>query len=389
MRTLNAFSLTITALALGVVCAQYPTAWNLLFSAALLVILVGLLGLLEGHLASYLLMAAAAVAAYAAGSAFASVALWLDGAPATILGLLATAVVFTVIWRLKSRVRRVFPADLLILSGRLTPSLHVVPGPAHVLPLFTRVLAVMPRNQQEHTLQIERVNVRSQEGPLGGVAQNINRLELELVYRVDDEACMGAFSVHNRDLFFKQAAETVGKKLPAAMGEKLFWVEVWRLALTDIAERLVRTAVHRSGLGAMAVSEQRELIEAAVIEPLREEALRIGLRIEECTILAVEPDESDAALAGREALLQALARAEEIKLTGDAQAVARQAQVGAMVEAVKAAGGQVPQRIVELIIHGVLPHTVLGAYVPGHGPGDTLVDLQTRPGGKPGDPTRN
>lgn len=389
MRTLNALCLTITALALAVLCAQSPTPWNLLLSAALLVVLGALVVFVKDYMASFVLMAAAAGAAFAAGSAFGDRALLLDGGPARMLGLLATAAVLVAIWRLKSRVRRVYKSDLLVLTGRWTPSMRIVTGPDHVLPLGMKVLAVMPNNEQERTVAIEQVNVRPQPGPLGAVAQNINKIELELVYRVDVGHIMGVFNVHNRDDYFAQAEEAAGKRMPAAMGVKLFWVKVWELALKDIAERHVRLAVHRSGLSAMAVSERRDEIERAIIEPIREEALRIGLSILECNIQNVEPDERHAALAGREALLQALARAEEIRLTGDAQAGARAAQVRAMVDAVKAAGGQVPQRIVELIIHGVLPHTVLSAYVPGHGPGDSFVDVQTRPGARPGDPTRN
>lgn len=373
MRTLNAIMLTITGLALGVACYLHPTPWNVLLSLALLGTLVALASFVSGHAASYVVLAAAAGAAYATGASFGAGPLWLDDGPAAMLGLLTMAAVIVVFWRLKSRVRRVYKSDLLILTGKLMPSMRIVTGPEHVLPLFQKVLAVMPNNEQERTLTIEHVNVRPQPGPLGGVAQNINRVELELVYQVDPQAVMGAFGVHNRDDFFKEGADAVGKRMPAAMAEKLFWVKIWELALADIAERHLRLAVHRSGMSAMGVSERRDEIEAMIVEPIGEEARKIGLTLLECNIHNVEPDEAVAALEGREALLKALARAKEIELTGVAQAGARAAQVHAMVEAVKAAGGQVPQRIVELIIHGVLPHTVLSAYVPGYNPGDPLV----------------
>lgn len=389
MRTLNAISLAITAFALTVVCALTPTLVNLVLSVALLGIFGALTLLINEHKIAYGLIGVASVAAYAAGSAVGRVALGLGELPAVMLGLLATAAVFTVVWRLKKRVRRVYAHELLILSNKVGPGSEIVTGPTYVLPLDKKILAEMPRYRQEHELTIRRVNTRSKESPLGSVTQNIDHVEVELVYKLDDEHPFKCLNIHNRDLIFGEVAAELGTTYPAAMRNKQFWVESWKRALFDIAERTVRNEIHRSGLTAFQVSELREQIGAVVLKELRKEAAEYGLIVEECNLLQVEPDEAQAALHGREALLQALARAEEIKLTGEAQAGARAAQVNAMVEAVKAAGGQVPQRIVELIVHGVLPHTVLSAYVPASVPGDTLIDLQPRPGGRPGSAFRN
>lgn len=388
MRTLNAISLTITAFALAVVCVFAPTPGNLVLAVALLGICAGLMALVNEHQIFYGLLGAAALSAYAAGSTVGREALFIERLPSAILGLLAMAAVFTVVWRLKKRVRRVYPHELLILSNRVGPGSEIVRGPAYVLPLSTKILAEMPRSRQEYELSIHRVNTRSQESSLGFVTQNIDHIEVELVYKLNDENPFKCLNVHNRDTIFSETAKAVGMGFPAAMRSKEFWIQTWKRALFDVAERIVRNEVHRSGMTAVQVSEQRELIGKAVLHELREEAAEFGLIVMECNLLQVEPDEAEAALKGREALLHALARAREIELTGEAQAGARAAQVNAMVEAVKAAGGQVPQRIVELIVHGVLPHTVLSAYVPAHAPGDALLDLQPRPG-RSGDAFRN
>jgi hypothetical protein len=387
MRTLNGICVAITALALAVVCLLFPSPSNALIAAALLITLGVLAALTTEHLIAYALMAVAALTAYGAGTA-AGARMWLDRGPAAMVGLLGAAAALALLWRVKSRLRRVYPHELLIMSSRFEPKTRVVAGPAHVLPLAEKILAEMPRYRQERELSVRRVNTRQQPGPLGQLTQNIDRVEVELVYKLDEENLFRAFAIHNRDAIFAAAAQAVGKGYPAAMRDKQFWIEAWRQGLEDVAERAVRGAIHRSGLTALEVSELREQIGAAVLEDVRREAAEFGLTVLECNLLQVEPDEAEAALAGREALLQALARVEEIRLTGEAQAVARAAQVRAMVDAVKAAGGQVPQRIVELIVHGVLPHTVLSAYLPAHAPGDALVDLHPR-GGRPGDPQRN
>jgi hypothetical protein len=261
--------------------------------------------------------------------------------------------------------QRIYFNELMVISNRLNGGLSIVKGPAWVLPVpgATSPLAHMPCYHQEHELRIEQINTRPQPGPLGEVSQNIATMVVELVYQLNPDAAMRAFRIHNQDTIFAAAGQAVGKGRREAMLDKTFWVEVWRLAMADLAERFIRTIVHRSNLTALEVSYRRCEIEAAVTARLKVEAAQIGLDLLECNILQVEPDEAGAALASRETLVRAQGLAEEIALKGEADAMARASMVRQMVEALRDSGGQVSTRMIELIIQGALPHPMLSSYL--------------------------
>ncbi|GAB4434679.1 MAG: hypothetical protein OHK0015_24690 [Chloroflexi bacterium OHK40] len=392
MRTLGFVLLLIHSLTLIGIARLYPEPTTLVLCLALFVI-GGVLAAL-GLFTSYGLLAAlSVVTAGGVGYGLATRALWLSPAAGLAMAIVAMGLTLGLQAWIRSRLQRVFFNELLVVIYPQNGGFGVVQGPAWFYPVAGAVepLALMPCYQQEYELRLTRVNTRPQPGPLGEVGENIDELVVELVFQLHPANCLRIFGVHNQEAIFRAAATEAGAAMPAAMRDRRFWSAAWRHALADITERIVRTEVHRSGLTALEVRHQRERIEAAVLARLRAEATNLGLEILECNLLQVEPDEASATMASRETMLRAQGRAEEIAITGEAHAMARAALVREVVAAVRASGAQVSPRTIDLIVQGVLPQALLGAYMrPSADLPDTLMDLHSRPGGPhPGDPARN
>lgn len=364
MRTLGIFLLALHGIAAAAVYSQYNTLGALILCIALFAIAAGL-AWQQSHVAYAVLMLFTAAVAGVAGYSLATEGLGLSSEAGLVFGLAALVLAMGLQAALRGKLQRVYFNELMVVSYKLTGGRAIIKGPAWVLPVvgISKPMARMPRYTQEHELRLERINTRPQSGPLGDVGQNIASLVLELVYRLNVDNPMKAFSIHNQDEIFAAAARSIGKNRQDAMLDKQFWVEVWRQAMADVAERIVRMAVHQTEMAALDVSHRRCEVEAAVAARLKVEAAQMGLELLECNILQVEPDEAGAALASRETLLRAQGLAEEIALKGEADAMARAALVRQMVEALRSSGSQISPRMIELIIQGALPHAMLGSYL--------------------------
>jgi hypothetical protein len=353
MRTLGLFLLAIHGVVLAAAYSQYARPVTLALCVVLFILGASLVWV-QTFAAYGALLALSMAAAGAAAYGLATGRLWLSSGAGIAAGLAVAALVMGLAGMAHSRMQRVFFNELMVIGYRLNGGFATVSGPAWVLPVpgVSQPLALLPRYEQEHELTITKINTRPRPGALGDISQNISTMAVELVYELIPAQAFHAFSTHNQDAFFAAAARLVRRPMPQAMLDKQFWVEVWRLAMADIAERVVRTVVHRANMTALEVSHRRDVLEADIARLLAAEAAAIGLRLLGCTIMRVEPDEAGASLASR-----------ELAMTGGAEALTRAAMLREMVAALRSSGNQVTPEMIELIIQGALPHPILSAYL--------------------------
>jgi hypothetical protein len=250
---------------------------------------------------------------------FATQQLWLDTAAATFLALLALILVACAALFGWSNTQVIFPNVVLLKINRPFDNLQVFPGPARLLNHpFARSLAMLPRGRHEFTMRLENVDTMPHDTPFGPADQKIKLLQVEIVYTLQSARFERVFTLPNQSERFKAAAAALGMTVSRAMIDPAFWSYVWREALSEAAERIVREHIHRSGLGPLDVDRQRGAIAEEVRAELAVEANLLALSIRELSFLHVEPDLAATSLHERAAYIEALNRIEELHLTGEA-----------------------------------------------------------------------
>jgi len=383
MRLYSVALITISGVSLAFVYNQHPDGLTLALCLVLFSLSTALVS--ANNFNMLLTLAGLSLAfVFGAGYSLAFDVWWLEPPLAFAVALaLAVGMAMADRWAW-SKMQRAYHGELLVVSDKFVGGLQAVVGPAWVLPLpiFRRLLARLPRYQQEHELRLTRVNAHPRAGSLGMLSQNVDLLVVELVYRLLPDGHRRIFAFPNQDTLFSEAAAALRKGRRDAMLDKQFWVQVWRAALTDCAARVLRSVIHEAGLSPHEVSVQRGALAARALEQLRVEAEQLGLELLSLSFSQVETDEAEAAQLSRAQMVQAQGRAQEIELTGEAQARVRAALVREVADIVRASGGALSQRMLELIIQGVLPQSLLQTYL--QGPTTELIDRMADRDGRTG-----
>lgn len=297
--------------------------------------------------------ALAALSSGIAGYSFATEQLWLHG-PVTLLFLIpplvATAGVGLALW---SRTERVWPLEVMVLSNPHTGKLTAVPGPDRVLlSAMAQPLARLPRSPFEIAVVLEGVNTQPADSPLGMVSRDIKLLTAELVFRLKPGGHARIFALTNAGTVFHDAAAFVERPMPQAMLDHNFWAFAWRRELQRVVAQALREEVHASGLSPLDVSTRRGEIAARVRERVAARANALDLELQELRIVRVEPDEAEASLRNREALLTAQGRAVEIELAGQVITdLMRQ-----MAEQLSLHQHELPVQLLETLLYSVMPN---------------------------------
>jgi hypothetical protein len=318
MRVLSiGFAALCIAVLLGVVVNE-PSPPLVVLSLMLIVVATALV-LVPGVIAQIVLVTLTMSAAALASYLFGVHGLWFGTFGASLLALLAMIFV-TCAWLFAwSNTHLIYPDIVMLKINNLLGGLQIYPGPARLLHHpFATPLALLPRGRQEFQLTLHNVDTMPYDTPFGPADQKIKQLVVEIVYQLQLSRYERIFLLPNKNERFRVAAETLNVSLPRVMLNPEFWTLIWRDALSEAAERIVRDRIHCSALSPLAVDKARSQLARQMRAELVSEVDAFGLTIRELSLLQVEPDISAATLREREAHLQALNRAEELHVTSNA-----------------------------------------------------------------------
>lgn len=371
----------VGALALAYVYRQQADTLAL----ALCLLLIAHIGafLLTDQFATLLVQAGLSFGLIGAASYTLASTVWWLGTPLLFLFSFSicalAALLYSWAW---SKVKRVFRGEALIVNNGLAGDTRAVEGPAWILPLpiLQRLTARIPLYQLEHEIELTGVNAYHAQGRFDDLAQNIERMVIELSYHFPRANYWQLHSLPNRDTYFSAAARTLGKSVRAAKLDKDFWLLVWQAVLRDYADRAVRKVVHKRQWSPTDARRERDMLAAQVFERLSLEVQQMGLELDAFTIKKVTLDDEAATHRTRERMVAAQARAQEITLAGEAQVRIRASLFRELLAEAKLAGVPLSPRLLERIAQRVLlqPSSLVQFQDVLNDPFDRITELDTR-----------